>query len=164
MIFSTQPAKPSGFPAELDDREWLAARYRSLGDETIAAELRVSRKAVLRARERLGIQTVQDGASSPNGANAVRLVDPPTAGQTNGRTLSSDHRASPANGYASLSNGRSSGADRRAFVSDEELTQRVAGAKKGLADTCAKLVALIDELEWVRRQVAPDHTPTRAAA
>jgi hypothetical protein len=167
MIFSTQPAKPNGFPAELDDREWLAARCRSLGDETIASELRVSRKAVLRARQRLGIATVEAGPSSPNGANganAATLVDPRVTGATNGRGLASVNGARPTNGHARPSNGRAAGADRPTFVSDEEITQRVAGAKKGLADTCAKLVALIDELEWVRRQVAPDETAARTAA
>jgi hypothetical protein len=55
----------NGFPAELDDREWLAARYGTLGDETIAAELRVSCKAVRRARERLGIANSPEPARAP---------------------------------------------------------------------------------------------------
>jgi hypothetical protein len=77
LMLSAQPVTTNGFPAELDDREWLAARYGTLGDETIAAELRVSCKAVRRARERLGIATSTEPVraialrASSNGASAT---------------------------------------------------------------------------------------------
>jgi hypothetical protein len=146
MMFSAQPPTQNGFPSELDDRDWLAARYQSLGDETVAAELRVSLKAVRRARERLGI----DGPVDPPPARTPKRS---TNGTSNGST----------NG---ASGGASNGASAHGtFVSDEELARRVGRVKKGLADTCARLVTAIDDLEWVRQQVAPpDRTPSRPRA
>jgi hypothetical protein len=152
MMASAQPATPNGFPSELDDREWLAARYQSLGDDTIASELRVSLKAIRRARERLGIEGPVDRVYGP-------AHDPSANGAATART----NGASGANGASPAgTNGAAAGGG---FVSDEELTQRIGRVKKGLADTCARLVTAINELEWVRQQVAPpDRTPSRPHA
>jgi hypothetical protein len=147
MMVSAQSADTNGFPSELDDRGWLAAHYRSLGDETVAAELRVSRKSVQRARERLGIA----GNSHANGN-----------GHTNGNGNGASNRAHARPMLAAV---RSTDTTGRPFVSDEELTRRVARVKKSLADTCAGLVRAINELEWVRQQVAPpDQQQSRRAA
>lgn len=54
-------------PPELDDREWLKARYERDGDPAIALELTakyersISRKTVMVARERLGIPSLPPG-------------------------------------------------------------------------------------------------------
>jgi hypothetical protein len=65
MLVSERTAKTTEFPPELNDPEWLAARYGSLGDETIAAELSVSLKAVQRARQRLGIKPRKPARDKP---------------------------------------------------------------------------------------------------
>lgn len=158
-MFSTKPATTNGFPSELDDQEWLAARYRSLGDETIAAELRVSRKAVQRARRRFGIE----GPVEPLSAATPDLSTNGTNGRaTNGAGAVRSNGANGANGASATRNGSGAG---DTFVSDEELTRRIGRVKKGLADTCAKLVTAINELEWVRQQVAPpERTPARPHA
>lgn len=149
MMVSAQSADTNGFPSELDDRGWLAAHYRSLGDETVAAELRVSRKSVQRARERLGIA----GNSHANGN-----------GHTNG-SGSGNGASSGAHARPMLALAPSADTTGRPFVSDEELTRRITRVKKSLADTCARLVAAINELEWVRQQVAPpDQQQSRRAA
>jgi hypothetical protein len=151
MMVSAQSADTNGFPSELDDRGWLAAHYRSLGDETVAAELRVSRKSVQRARERLGIA----GNSHANGNGHTN-----GSGSGNGNGASNGAHARPM-----LAAVRSTDTTGRPFVSDEELTRRVARVKKSLADTCAGLVRAINELEWVRQQVAPpDQQQSRRAA
>lgn len=59
-------------PPELNDRDWLAARYERDGDTQIARDLGVSRRTVRAARERLGIR------SQPPGR---RRGVSPTAGQ-----------------------------------------------------------------------------------
>lgn len=48
-------------PPELDDADWLRARYRRDGDLTIALELKVARGTVRAARERLGISSAAPG-------------------------------------------------------------------------------------------------------
>jgi len=154
-MLSAPPAPTNGFPSELDDRDWLAARYHSLGDETIAAELRVSLKAVQRARLRLGIETPANG----NG-NGHENGNGHNTGNGNGMGSSNGTRAK-----AMLAPVPSSEPTGQGFVSDEEITRRVARVKRSLADTCAGLVKVINELEWVRQQVAPqDQTRSRTAA
>jgi hypothetical protein len=153
MMLSAQPATRNGFPAELDDREWLKARYGLLGETTIAAELQVSRKAVRRARERLGIAPPANGAEL-NGST------PETASQpANGATPTNG--SAPTNGVARLALAVTNGNSGATFVSDEELTRRVVQVKKSLAAVCMKLGGLINDLEWVREQVAPDGHPPR---
>jgi hypothetical protein len=174
MMLSAQPAAKNGFPAELEDREWLAARYRSLGDETIASELRVSLKAIRRARERLGIDGPVDAARSPappasaNGAGVAQANGASRSG-TNGASAVNGVNAARVNGAAAPGTNGSSVVG--GFVSDEELSRRIGRVKKGLADTCARLVTAINELEWVREQVAPpeqaappERTPSRPHA
>ena len=159
-MFSTKPATTNGFPSELDDQEWLAARYRSLGDETIAAELRVSLKAVQRARKRLGIEGPVEPLST---ATPDLSTNGTSAGATNGVSATRTNGANGGNGARATRTNGAGGGD--TFVSDEELTLRIGRVKKGLADTCAKLVTAINELEWVRQQVAPpDRTPSRPHA
>jgi hypothetical protein len=48
-------SSPGHRPRQLNDYFWLLGRYQIAGDNQIAAELGVSRNAVRRARERLGI-------------------------------------------------------------------------------------------------------------
>jgi hypothetical protein len=164
-MLSAQPANRNGFPAELDDREWLEERCGVLGETTIAAELRVSRKAVRRARERLGIST-SPSEPSLNGSTATNgpmVTSGSTA--TNGSTSMNGSTALNRNGaMAVLAPAPSNGTAAATFVSDEELTRRVAHVKTGLTDVCGSLARLINELEWVRQQVAPQRQATNPPA
>lgn len=141
-MLSTQPANRNGFPAELDDRDWLVARCGKLGEETIAAELGVSRKAIRRARDRL------------------RIPQPMPKSGSNG---SSRHPAPSSNGSGKPTASKAKSA--RPLASDQELAKRVGNVKKGLEVVAATLVRLVNEMEWVGDQVQPHTTrPAPAAA
>lgn len=66
---SALPA-PGRRPPELDNPAWLRARYERDGDNVIATELGVSRKAVRVARQRHGIES--RGPGRPRGAVSSR--------------------------------------------------------------------------------------------
>lgn len=59
-------------PALLDDHDWLARRYASVGDAPIASELGVSRETVRHARERLGIESAPRGRRRSDGGTRPR--------------------------------------------------------------------------------------------
>ena len=152
-MLSTHPANRNGFPAELDDPEWLAAHRQPLGEETIADELGVSRKTIRRAYARFGIpqpKPVSNGngsAKKPTTSSNGSGKQPTTSSNgSSKRTTSGTNRSrTPANGKP---NGRS-------LASDQELANRVGHVKQGLQFVVATLVRLANEMEWVGDQVQP---------
>jgi hypothetical protein len=142
MMFSAQPANLDRFPSELDDREWLAARCRKLGDQTIAAELGVSRKVIRRACDRFHIsRPAQKSSSNGSGKHP---------------TTSSNRSSNPSGSGTSRSpkptNGKPKG---RSLASDQELAKRAFHVKKGLEVVVATLVRLANDMAWVGDQVQP---------
>jgi|SRR5437016_3168182 len=134
-MLSKHPATTIGFPAELDDPEWLASRCQPLGDETIAAELGVSRKTIRRAYARF------------------RIPQPTPTSSTNG---SRKQPTSRINGSRKPTARRPNA--KRPLASDQELVKRVGHVKKGLEVVVATLVRLANEMEWVGDQVQPQTT------
>jgi hypothetical protein len=160
-MLSTQPPNRNGFPAELDDREWLASRCQPLGDETIAAELGVSRKTIRRAYARFGIP--QPKPSNGNGS----ANKPTTSSNGSGKESktssngSSKRTTAGTTGPRKPTNGKPTG---RPLASDQELVKRVGHVKTGLEVVVATLVRLANEMEWVGHQVQPQTTPKTPAS
>jgi hypothetical protein len=135
MLF-TRPANTNGFPAELEDSEWLASHCQPLGDETIAAELGVSRKTIRRAYARFGIPQPTP-TSSNNGSRKKKPTSSPNGSR---KPTTREPNA------------------RRPLASDQQLAARVGHVKKGLEVVVASLVRLANEMEWVGDHVQPQTT------
>jgi hypothetical protein len=146
MAFLKQTSTDRDYPRELEDRDWLASRYAGMGDETIAAELRVSSKTVRRARQRLGIAT-----RTAHGASASGM--PTNGGAPAGGVKAEQNVTSP-----SVSG---EGVGQRANAA--EIAQRVRQVQNGLGNVLAALPRFVDRLEWVRQQLDP-HESSPASA
>ena len=156
-MLSKHPASRNRFPAELDDPAWLAARCQPLGEETVAAELGVSRKTIRRAYARFSIPQPKR-ASNGNGSAKTPTTSTNGSGKqpTTGSNGSSKRTTSGTNGSRKLANGKPNAS--RPLASDQELAKRVGNVKRGLEVVVATLVRLANEMQWVGDQVQPQTT------